>query len=1022
METEHNSNNEDENYFKILGLDYSIAGSLNDRKIELAVQKWEAKLLELKNSSPRKEEKEKYDQELSKKQAMLDCMKNKKSRNQEAAAMRKIKEDKLREILKIKYRSRNKSEVLKVSEIEIRDFEKAYGLSQDDIKKIYKEFVDDASKLQIISLQGSKINVKDYLIDDHIMNSLKANIAKLQAVKSEKYSWASKVRDLYDLACFRDGGTDRDISAYRSKPASELLLIMQREGKKIAADMSPEAHAVRDILSAGQTYFFNSEASREKYDRTLALEGLCDLFASIKSATENLKKDKNFAENCIEQIAAVVKNDDLALAIYNSKAGLQRNPYLRQSYSVNLYCTNCGSRNTFSDESEAEMAKCSACHVSLYLSCPKCGKNIFAGSKICPHCGFPLEDSRKYNDLITQAKAHIKGKNLKQAAAFLGEAKNIYPDKSETKLCEEMFCGECFSAAEQAVRLGDIQTAQNYLIEIGRFMPGSSKASQLKSSIFKEYSRLFNLSLNKMELKKAEGYLDEARKFPEYSAEISSLSRKLQEKKDLYDKPVEEINKSIAAGCYEKAGRLIADAYIKYPGIKLESQKRITEEKLEKAKRQMPSASMPAKEAANRCVDILREVKDFSPALHFLRNKPPSPVNNLRCAASGSGASLCCSLSWMPSGDYGVVYRIVRKENGIPQHPSDGTVIGDEIAFLEKQDKTMHNGINYGYAVFSCRAGIYSKAAVCQTSFYGDITDFKAAASSGSCSFQWNFPENCAGVRIFRCENRLPGPNDSRYLIKGMETANFFADKIKNGIRYGYLFQAVYGKPGSWHYSSGISQFVSPETPPPGLNNPYMSVGKDLKVSVRWQQSEARQNAVIQQIFKPVPQGIKGRIIQESDIPYLFGRLCFLAKTDSSLGQISFEIRKNSKIDFALLAARGSRYYVCEIFSASSVEKCEINKERTLLSGSALRIRLKECPENLVRIYYHISESPLDMRTLKNKFDHVHSITAEAYRKNGVITLSGLHAVMPLNIYVKGTYIIDGRELDSEPDEFTVCP
>lgn len=1015
----HDSSKEEENYFKILGIDFNSANTLNEKKIDIAVQKWEEKINEQKNCSTKNEEKQECDRQLGKKTDIIAVMKDKKLRNQEASAMRKIQKDKLRDILKIKYQQHNKSAILRVPEIEIRNFEKTYRLSQQDIQEIYKEFVDDHSRFEIIPLQGAQIKTEDYLIQDFKMSSLIDNITKLRKIKSEKYKWASKVKDLYDFACFINGGEDKDIPAYRTKPSSELLSIMDIHYQKIALLMNADAHVIRDILTAGKTNFFNNEKNREKYDRTLSLENLSDLFSTIKNATENLKKDKNFAESCIEKIADVVKDDDLAIAIYNSRAGLKNNPYFRETYSLTLYCHNCGNKQIFATEEEAEKAKCVACKESFYMSCPKCGRKIRAGSKICHYCSFSIADTVRYKDSIRNAEMYIRSHNLRQAESCLATAKAIYPDKPETHACEQKFCNECFSAAEQSLKIGDISSARDCLFAICRFMPENPNAGKIKSLILKEYSRLFKSSLDKMDLNKAQEYLDEISKFPEYSAEISNMSRSLQQKKDLYNKPVEEINKSIASSCYEKAASQIADAYIRYPGIRLESQKRIVDAKMEKAGKMMPSPTMSAKEASNRCVDILREVKDYSPALHYLRNRPPSPVKNLRCFIEDSEKSLYCSISWMPSGDYGASYKILRKENIFPQHPNDGTVIADNLSSLEKQDRNIRNGINYCYAVFSYRAGIYSAAATCQAVFYGGIDGFKAVASAASCSFQWNLPDNCVGVRIFRCENHIPGPEDKDCIISELETSNYFTDKLKTGIRYGYLFQSVYGRPGKWHYGKGISQNISVAEHPEGLTNPSVSVSGGI-VSVSWQQSAARQTVVAQQILKPLFQNIKGKIIQESDIKSTFGGMYCLARADSSYRKMSFEISRNAKTDFALLASRGTQYLVCGIFSASSVEKCEIDEERTNILGSALKIRIRKMPQGVGRIYYFTSSCRLDCPYLKGAVNISDSITAEAYRHNDVITIRNINFYDHFYVYLIGEYDIDGEKLLSDPSELRI--
>ena len=112
-------------------------------------------------------------------------------------------------------------------------------------------------------------------------------------------------------------------------------------------------------------------------------------------------------------------------------------------------------------------------------------------------------------------------------------------------------------------------------------------------------------------------------------------------------------------------------------------------------------------------VDILRNVKDYRPAIDFLRLCRPKMPSNLKVNLSSS-EPLICKLSWNASIEKGISYCIVRKENGIPQKKTDGLVLATNLVINEFTDRSIQSGIMYGYAVFCCRYYVYSTPATCQ--------------------------------------------------------------------------------------------------------------------------------------------------------------------------------------------------------------------------------------------------------------------------------------------------------------------
>ncbi|MGF0150858.1 hypothetical protein [Megasphaera elsdenii] len=228
-----------------------------------------------------------------------------------------------------------------------------------------------------------------------------------------------------------------------------------------------------------------------------------------------------------------------------------------------------------------------------------------------------------------------------------------------------------------------------------------------------EYCVAARCAFNKKDYITAEIQLKNAeRAYPEHP-NVIALKNQIGSALDAYKKSIIRLHDLIRKQEYYKANALIARIVKEQPNLNIDNEKMLVQEKISYADRMMIDSLLTNSNKADYYVDILRNVKDYRPAIDFLRLCRPKMPSNLKVNLSSS-EPLICKLSWNASIEKGISYCIVRKENGIPQKKTDGLVLATNLVINEFTDRSIQSGIMYGYAVFCCRYYVYSTPATCQ--------------------------------------------------------------------------------------------------------------------------------------------------------------------------------------------------------------------------------------------------------------------------------------------------------------------
>ncbi len=943
------------NIFEMLGLEFDPPDNL--KKIRAAYEAWKKKLSAEQNTTVDPSRLSLIKSELAMEDYILQTIENPRLRQREANALKLERIEQLR--LYIDIQRGDISGILQVNHAQIKDIKDKLKLSTATIEATYKEQGFEVKPLRTSNSIATMLN--NFFIADSVMFELQKNFAEFRKVPDAKnFSWSANVHDFYELAWNIEGRVESNADFYKRRDTDDLREIFRAEAKKVSAPI-PQWQSIKALLNLAQTQIFNSDDNRFKYDHSLKLEQLTDFFAKLKAAPEIFKRDKFFADNCINRIRKTFPNFlnyELSAALYNKAAGLLKEPYesvdnLTENY-FSVTCANCGAFENFRTREEAERAVCKVCGEHFYIECPKCGKKVPANAEHCSACDFSIAELKRYN-------------------YYLDYANNL------------------LDLVERGAKSND-DDVKNVIAEV-----------------IKVFAKAKLVNPEALDLKKIEWRMNR-----------------------------------------------IASEFKKRELVKW-------------AESKMPSLSTAPDTAVNTCMEILRKIKDYKPALDRLRLIKPKkvlkvsaiikenqPQNSTASSASilskisvnAKSASLAtptynltATISWEPDKDLGVVYTVIKKIDGVPQTFRDGSVLVENTTKFEVEDNDIKPGVLYGYAVFAVRLGSISNPVTCSTVHYSDLDANKLIAKTegGYCQFNWRLPsDNCLGVRILRSDSA-----GNSVVVADCVHAPFVDKLVKNRKQYQYRLQCVYysaeetianrekflqeseqanfnkvwKSQRSWKYSLGLTVNLTPELPPRPVKNLNFNVERG-KIIFTWQKT-----GDFDLWFKEVSNDKKisttqaGKIFDLSKIDELFGNGVILKRADSA-EQIC-EIPMTSEVmKIAIISATKDLGVVNEIITAANLEPCEIDAAKTKIDTGGLKLVLKTLPKNLYLIHYKIKPENSDelYATIDEaKARHLNRIYAKKYAEDTFISQTHLPQ-KELYITVIGEYkLSDGATVYSKP-------
>lgn len=410
---------ERQNYFEMLGLDFDPPEK-NERKIQQAIATWKKRTEDMLANETIASRRSTLSAELDLYDNILETLKENKTRNTEARELKEQRVSQLEKLIDIMLVGQ--SGTPEVTNAQIRNVHLKLKLSPKTIEDTY------VKKGFVIQKREKAINLNEAFLTTVVAGNISTKVEQLRAMSIPKYPWTQKVFDLFDLACFFSGGTESDTASFRRRRTTELYSIMETGAAQLASDMSVQGHLLADLFTAGTTQVFDSEANRKKYEQSLEREKLKGFFALLKSAPDDFKKDRYFAESCIKTIQKSFPDFNLSLALYNQEAGLMQDPYEPIEALIHVTCGACKTPMEFRTHEEAENGKCAVCGAALYVTCPnpKCHKKVPASADWCS-CGFHISEMQFFDEYFSAAQFALKEMDLPEARKQLTNAENAYP-------------------------------------------------------------------------------------------------------------------------------------------------------------------------------------------------------------------------------------------------------------------------------------------------------------------------------------------------------------------------------------------------------------------------------------------------------------------------------------------------------------------------------------------------------------------------------------------------------------------
>lgn len=486
------------------------------------------------------------------------------------------------------------------------------------------------------------------------------------------------------------------------------------------------------------------------------------------------------------------------------------------------------------------------------------------------------------------------------------------------------------------------------------------------------------------------------------------------------------------------------------------------------ADKKLPSLSIAPAKAVSDCVEILRKIKDYKPAIDRLKlivpkavpavsatvrenysSAPTSTISKISVKAKSTsvivGCDLICNVAWQAPDDLAVTYSVIRKVGGVPKTYRDGELLIENTDRLEFADTTVKPGVLYGYAVFSTRLGTISAPTTATALHYSDLDDKKliAKTENGACKFIWRLPsDNCLGVRILRSDSA----GKSVVVADCVQSSSFIDKVVKNRETYQYRLQCVYNAAeddfandknfysrqstdkalsGVWKiertykYSHGLTVTLTPEQPPKPLDSLAYGV-RGGRVFFKW---KATGDFAVW--FKEVtkePAQIDKKIFELDKVDELLGNGIVLKRAESLDETCDFAL-SGDNVKLAVISATREFVLINEIVTCANVDPCEIDTTRTQIDSGGLKLVLKSVPANLYMIHYKINTGDADelYATIETaRARQMNRIYAAKYAQDTFITQTHLP---PKEIFITviGEYkFSDGSSAYSEPSTLTL--
>jgi hypothetical protein len=239
-------------------------------------------------------------------------------------------------------------------------------------------------------------------------------------------------------------------------------------------------------------------------------------------------------------------------------------------------------------------------------------------------------------------------------------------------------------------------------------------------------------------------------------------------------------------------------------------------------------------QARNLFRQSLALAADLPEARDGLRRFPPDPPRGLRAEVAPGRVFLEWS-SPPPDGLGPVLFRVLRKRAGLPNHSADGEVLA-ELAATEYLDSTPRLGESFGYAIFSRRNDADSRQ--CVTSgphlLLGEVTDVRIEARSGEVDLAWTAPLGAVDVRVVRKIGSPPSGPDDGEVVETLRGHAHDLGLVDDRVYHYGLFARYRAGDGRMKPARGVFVSAKPHRPAAAVSDLTLRSEPDGRILLRW--------------------------------------------------------------------------------------------------------------------------------------------------------------------------------------------
>ena len=427
---------------------------------------------------------------------------------------------------RVRLAKRTKTELV-VTNGAIREQRLKTKLSKESVEEVYKKYGFEILEIDpLAALPKFPTNSEKTFKD----------LADLRRSKDPNPNGAdlTLATDLYAFVAYIQNEPENAIE-YMSMDSKKIVTILDGYCKANSTRNDNLGKLCVSIATAAKSYVFNSEENRKAYGLFLLYKSpdLTELFSIIKDTNKSDLKDPSFADECIREIVKVFGNSEIALALYNSEAGLKDDPYIPSGKSFILKCSYCQNLCEFSSLNEAQNTnKCRHCGKELFKKCVKCSKLILVGLDSCPECGFVFANVGLFSKYLGMAESALRNGNIDEARNMLLKAKMADPSEQtktvalESKIdAEERKYAEPLNKLHAFIARKEYEAASSYMATLIVRYPNLNLADQERQirTVLENCQRQFAGIQSKDRVSKINGCLDVLSICADYASAVSYL-------------------------------------------------------------------------------------------------------------------------------------------------------------------------------------------------------------------------------------------------------------------------------------------------------------------------------------------------------------------------------------------------------------------------------------------------------------------------------------------------------------------